>query len=102
MMWLRTFYEALKARSHLKFDEKERIVKAAVRKNGQVYTGKRHHEILNNIKPFGALKGSEQGFVTSTGRFVGREEARRIALDCGQVRKEDLRTNNLIFSEELW
>lgn len=32
-----------------------------------------------------SLRGFDQGFVTSTGRYVGREEAARIALAAGQV-----------------
>jgi len=59
-----------------------------------------HHLILEAVTERGmSLIGSEQGFLTSTGRFVGREEAREIAFACGQVQKTVSRT---LTSEDLW
>lgn len=45
----------------------------------------------------------KSGFLTSTGRFVGREEARRIALASGQpMIDHPSRHDRLLFSEDLW
>ena len=41
----------------------------------------------------------EEGFLTSTGRFVDRFEARNIALNAGQVKETEFQQ---IYSEELW
>lgn len=42
-----------------------------------------------------------QGFVTSTGRFVDREEAAKIALDSGQI-NELKYSKTKLFSEDLY
>ena len=44
----------------------------------------------------------EQGFVTSDGRFVDREEAWRIAVDAGQVTEVAQTSRRELFSEDLW
>lgn len=44
-----------------------------------------------------------QGFITSYGRFVDRKEAMKIALDCGQVKKEELGNERIgLFSEDIF
>lgn len=44
---------------------------------------------------------AEQGFLTSRGQYVDRQEAARIALEAGQI--ERLRFNkHELFSEDLW
>jgi len=87
------------------------IEKAAIKHNGLVHTGWRHHLIGHQMILEGACKrplpgGDAEGFVTSDGRFVGRVEARQIALKAGQG---DLPDNNdeifsydELFSEQLW
>ncbi|CAN7302977.1 hypothetical protein LJR164_001579 [Phenylobacterium sp. LjRoot164] len=58
----------------------------------------RHHNLF-------ALAGSpdESGFLTSAGRFVGREEALLIARASGQPMIEHpARHERLLFSEDLW
>jgi hypothetical protein len=45
------------------------------------------------------IQPSEQGFLTSEGRFVGRVEAMQIAVREGQARKG---TSDELFSEDLW
>lgn len=78
-----------------------KIVEAAILEGGRVWTGKRHHLIIRAIVADLGVDvipvTGEQGFVTDDGRFVGREEAAKIAFDAGQVteRKEYL------FSEDL-
>lgn len=44
------------------------------------------------------LAGKHQGFLTSRGRFVEREEAKRIATLAGQTETE----NSQLFSEDLY
>ena len=41
----------------------------------------------------------KQGFYTSYGRFVNREEALQIAKDAGQIQETD---DNRLFSEDLY
>ena len=51
----------------------------------------------------GVTKGDDQGFLTSTGRYVGREEGLQIALDSGQrMIDHPSRHATLLFSEDLW
>jgi hypothetical protein len=47
-----------------------------------------------------AVMRADQGFVTSTGRFVERVEAGEIAVACGQVEKLNWPDN--LYSEDLW
>lgn len=78
----------------------ETIVNAAVKtKKGDVFVDRRHHLILQNHYPH--TKGGIQGFVTSDGRFVTREEALQIAIAAGQI-KEKKYDKSRLFSEELW
>jgi hypothetical protein len=76
----------------------EKVIKAAIEKDGCVQVGKRHCDILNAVKPFGYLKDGTQGFVTSTGRFVTREIAAKIAYEAGQIKEP----KRLLFSEDLY
>ena len=68
---------------------KERIRQAAILQDGVVYEGRNHCEIIREINQVGKYKHNAkgQGFVTDTGRFVGRKEAAQIALGCGQIKK---------------
>lgn len=64
--------------------EKETVTAAALRyQDGRVETGKSHLEIVD--RPGFVAEGAEEGFVTSTGRFVGRVEANKIAEQASQV-----------------
>lgn len=46
---------------------------------------------------------ADQGFITSTGRYVDREEGLKIALASGQpMIDHPSRHNRLLFSEDLW
>lgn len=94
--------------------EVERVVAAAVQWHGVTLTlpaPARHHTIFNQIganvvhnmpQKYWPHWGP-QGFITNTGRFVNRADAKCIALAAGQpmlladhARHEDL------FSEDLW
>lgn len=88
----------------------EKIRSAAVRKKGVVYVCWAHtyHEIMrmnldapdNVLKNDGDVRDSEQGFVTSEGRFVNRKEAFLIADAAGQIKHKHGESNSL-YSEDL-
>lgn len=63
-----------------------------------IETGRRHADIL--YKNTGRISKNpfDQGFYTSYGRFVSREEAAKIAFECGQIEQE----TNRLFSEDLY
>ena len=70
---------------------------------GQVYNlvaPARHHDVLAVMKEGGA-KPKEQGFLDDQGRFVGREEARKIAEEAGQLLERAIQSPDL-FSEDVW
>lgn len=79
----------------------EKIENAAIRlKNGKVYTGDNHADIKRSL-PAGTNVGkkSEEGFQTSTGRFVNRKEGGYIA-KFGKQTKGDVAADGL-HSEDL-
>jgi hypothetical protein len=67
----------------------KKIKESAILFEGKVYTGKRHHNVIQRIIADTDVKrvGAQwpQGFVTEDGEFVDREEAAKIALASGQV-----------------
>lgn len=80
--------------------DQERIVAAAIRRDGVIFTGPHHHQIFRYMVPMLGVKRitGEQGFVASRNRFVGREEGARIAFASGQIKEEQ----DTLFSESLW
>lgn len=65
----------------------------------------RHHNVLHQMKNAGADHvGSDQGFLTSDGRYVDREEALKIATAAGQMKPRQPGQYNgpELFSEDLW
>lgn len=61
----------------------------------------RHHTLLNAIVNSIEMYGPEQqGFLTSRGRYVSREEAKDIAFRSGQCKNPEHHTQ--LFSEDLW
>ena len=82
-----------------------RIVQAAILYNGKVYRGWRHH--LIGLDMLAARKcqrpypgGKAQGFVTSEGAFVDRQEAYQIAIASGQIVVSPCKYE--LYSEDLW
>jgi hypothetical protein len=76
---------------------------------GIVICGRRHHNCLQVASALNCGKrildrcnefnGREiQGFLTSKNRFVGREEAAKIAMEAGQIKKH----TNFLFSEDIY
>jgi hypothetical protein len=79
------------------------IKEAAIKLNGIVYTGRRHHEIIRELarRGFDIPILGEQGFVTDTGEFLTRRQAGRLAIESGQV--EELKFHKYdLFSEDLY
>lgn len=86
--------------------EDTRLVVAAIRINGVVYTGKRHHEILGYLRECGFSREAlqhdiewDQGFLAQDGTFIYRRAAKHVAIDAGQVPNDDGRP---LTSEDLW
>ena len=80
---------------------------AMVLQNGTQYNlpaPKRHHHIFGVMHNDGVLPedryGCTQGFLTSTGRFVDRTEAGKIAIEAGQIKT--LKWHPYLYSEDLW
>jgi hypothetical protein len=67
----------------------------------------RHHDILQAAYPLTGkpIGPNGQGFLTSKGRYVGREAAMKIALAAGQVDPKNRKSGSSsrdLFSEDLW
>jgi hypothetical protein len=78
-----------------------KIIASAVRmKDGKVFTGKRHNHAIEAAYNAGYRDqlDLEQGFVTSTGEYVDREEAAKIAFQSKQIKKQV----KILYSEDLW
>jgi len=91
--------------------EHERIWRVAIRGlDGRIWSLKApsHHDNIILLMAYcGAIdvqcdrQFDDQGFVTSNGRYVGREEARRVAIYADQLPKQSIHEREL-FSEDLW
>lgn len=89
----------------------ETIATAAIRVDGEVWTlprPARHHVLIQAwaIAHYrdgeeGRIGEHDQGFVTSTGRFVEREEAKVIARAAGRL-LERASSSASLFSEDVW
>jgi hypothetical protein len=90
----------------------ERIVAAALKIGRNVVASMpppaRHHTIMHELfdltggNRLSAVSPDAQGFLTDTGRFVGREEAWQIARAAGHIKPKDYVTTGRLFSEDLW
>lgn len=86
----------------------ERIVSVAINNGSMIWSlpsPARHHSVLRAMSDFGIdaiTHGNPdaQGFMTSTGRYVGRREAAQIAQEAGQIDKPKWPPE--LFSEDLW
>lgn len=82
----------------------ERLVAAAIRHDGRIYTGPRHRLILGVMARDGHTQVTargEMGFVTSAGRFLDRAEAGQLALANGQAPHVES-SHGELSSEEVW
>lgn len=64
--------------------------------------GYRHHDIIQRFQNEISRKQCDQGFYTSKGRFVSREEALEIAYQAGQIDENCYDNKNKLFSEDLY
>lgn len=86
------------------------IKHAAIRRDGIVYVGKRHHDCIAVMVKCGIPKpvtrqsdGSEavQGFVDDRGNFLNRRAALKAARNCGQIIRKHGSPDEL-YSEDLY
>jgi hypothetical protein len=96
------------ARRYFKADARETIIRAAIFYEGTIYSVPppgRHHTVIQMMArdgfPDEAMRLQNQGFVTSTGRFVDRYEAARIARAAGQIIREPT-PSDMLTSEDVW
>lgn len=82
----------------------EKIICSAIKYPDAIFLGKRHCDCfklaaVNNKK--WSYKNESQGFWTNKDRFVGRIEARKIAIKAGQLL---LRASNgdILYSEDIY
>jgi hypothetical protein len=79
---------------------RETVICAAVRaSNGKIVSGRRHNDAIRALQAMQGYEGEQphghdQGFLTSTNRFVNREEAYRLHLpdstEPGELHSDDL------------
>lgn len=82
---------------------KEEIEQVAIRIGAVHICGPaplRHGDLIILLNELLITQPDDQGFVTNAGRYVGREEARKIAIASKQVRATTHQTE--LFSEDLW
>lgn len=85
----------------------EKIVAAALKIGSMIISAPppaRHHTLLHAFHAYNRktmIKTTDQGFLTSKGRFVGREEAALMAVSAKQIVKPKFQPTQL-FSEDLW
>ena len=76
---------------------------AAIIKNGILLVGRCHPDIMHDNFPIVGKFGDEdiQGFIDDKGKFLTRHEAYLHAMECKQVKAEDIE-NEVLYSEDLW
>jgi hypothetical protein len=88
-------------------DITERIAGVAIRMTDRMFVSMpapaRHGDLISELCLCGASEyaHNEQGFVTDTGRYVTRRQAKRIAFEAGQL-KGDVVNHHDLFSEDVW
>lgn len=78
-----------------------RIVSAAIRYGGRIYTGKRHGDIMVAILddyPTAMIAPDDKVFLASDGTALNRFQAGAVAFAAGQTRERKQR----LLSEHLW
>lgn len=74
------------------------IKSAAIKQKGKIYTGKRHHLIVSRIMDTELSYNGEQGFITTSGEFLTREEAATYAYEKGQIKKK----TKVLYSDDIY
>jgi hypothetical protein len=88
---------------HLR-NEPEILGPAAIKIEGKIYTGPAHFEAFEKAKNMlgtNSLKNVEEGWITSAGTFVSRQEALKIAERSGQLTNKVLRDGDKLFYEDI-
>jgi hypothetical protein len=91
----------------------EKIICAAVRYENKVWYGHRHMYAMDAQRDELSYEMSrkemnmkevqrDQGFVTSEGRYVDREEGWDIAMKAGQINERDRNSIGTLYSEDLY
>ena len=83
------------------------IKEAAIHYEGQIWVGKRHGNIILDMRKAGIARGgvaqANQGFITYDGKFLTREQALVRAVETGQVDMKKKPGNpTQLFSEDLY
>lgn len=78
---------------------------AIIGRDGKIWSvprPERHHHVIKLMVLFGypTPVAGIQGFLLSNGKFVGRKEAAKIAIEAKQIKKLNWPPN--LFSEDLW
>ena len=100
------FFKSTTIKGTIEIMPKPSIHAVAITQDGIVYTlpkPARHADVIAEIvKRCGKYRpyNGEQGFITSLGTFVDREQAALLAVYSGQVTK--LLNDRELFSEDLW
>lgn len=89
-----------KAIKEAKPKQAEAIKHAAIKCSDTRQGVGRDHSMVFQSQPKGFFKNGVQGFVTTTGRFVDRREARTIAIAAKQIPNKH--AGDILISEELW
>lgn len=82
----------------------EKLASVGIRREGKLHGQgfRSHYELrrsLGDPDPLVSKMSDEDGFITSEGRFVDREEGREVALACGQV---SFASRRLLSSDVNW
>lgn len=86
----------------------ERLTEAAIIRGGTTHAGWRSHgEIrcsLDDEYPYEQRRRPEdtEGFMTSHGRFVSREDAVQIGVASGQLNQQWLKVGRPLLSSDVW
>ena len=85
----------------------EIVICAAIKIKGQIFRGNRHNDcFLSARQRFGdelKVLRDEQGFITSTGRYVDREEGYQLQINAGiQSAQGSYVHPGTLFSEDLY
>ena len=81
------------------------IIRAAVKVNGNIYTGRRHVYAIHAAVKAGQptpITQQMQGFITNDGIFLDRVNARIHAVQNKQIEFDETRVGKPLISEELW
>lgn len=84
-----------------------RVIAAAINYDGLIFSVPapgRHHNVIHAMVDAGVkrnVRGEDQGFLLSDGRWCSRRAAEHIAREAGQIKNEKL-LGSILTSEDLW